>query len=246
VTIAAFDLGASTLKSRLYDEQLAALGGTRRRRTPRPLHPDDLVSYIVRRTRSLGADRVGVGFPGDLTDDGRVFDPGNLARVDGPGTPQVPEVLAAWRDYPLRQRLRDGLLMPVEVANDAVCASLGCASGVGRELVVSLGTGLGVVVLHDGVWQHIGDVGGDATSGFSLDELVGEAARARDEVTWLRDVRGTLRALVARFEPTTLRLVGGNSKRLTPDVVTGVTLVIERGECGLVGAAMLGQRASRG
>ena len=50
-----------------------------------------------------------------------------------------------------REALRKELGKPVRVANDAVVQGLGAVSGVGVELVITLGTGMGSALYLDGV-----------------------------------------------------------------------------------------------
>lgn len=242
--IAAFDVGATSIKSQVFDGDGTALQGRSRRPTPRPCGPEDLLRLLVARAAVVRATWVGVAFPGDLTD-GVVTDCGNLARVGGAGTAEVLAVRDRWTAAPLERDLAVATGVPVLVVNDATAAATGCLEGRGRELVVTLGTGVGVALVVDGAHQAIGDTGGSPWGNGTVDEAAGESARARDEWDWTVTVGRVLEALVAQWEPDVVHLAGGNARRLRPDVVRGPRVVIARGDPALRGLVTL-VRASAG
>ena len=100
---------------------------------------DAVVHAIVGAARAarLGAEPIGVGVPGFVSD-GVVL-----------GSPNFP----GWSRVPLRDRLEDALGVPVAVDNDANCAALGAWAARGRceDLVLlTLGTGVGGGVISEG------------------------------------------------------------------------------------------------
>ena len=99
--------------------------------------------------------RVGLGSPGTMDiPAGKLVDPANL-----PG----------WRDYPIRDQVRDACGLPLSFANDARAAAFGeLWRGAGRGytslILLTLGTGVGcgIIVGHlilDGAHSHGGEFG---------------------------------------------------------------------------------------
>ena len=87
---------------------------------------------------------VGIGSPGPL----------DLERGLVLTTPNL-----GWTNYPLRQRISDGLGLPAALDNDANCATLGewwlgAARGVRHLAGVTLGTGIGGGLVIDGRIVH--------------------------------------------------------------------------------------------
>jgi polyphosphate glucokinase len=130
----------------------------------------------------------------------------------------------------------------VRVVNDAALAALGCCSGVGIELVLTLGTGLGLALEIDGVLQSVRDVGAETfINARSYDEVLGERARATDEVRWRTQLARAALGFASEFHPATLHLAGGNAKRLSPTFAPGLQcpVVIHGNEAPLRGVAKL-------
>jgi polyphosphate glucokinase len=239
--ILAIDIGASNLKFCHVDIHGELLEAVRRRRTPYPCDPSRLVTVLGERILRSGSHYVGVGFPGEL-EDGLVTDPGNLSRRGGAGS-EVDEGLdRRWRGFALQGALRQMTSRDVRVVNDAALAALGCCSGVGIELVLTLGTGLGLALEIDGVLQSVRDVGAETfIDACSYDEVLGEGARATDEARWRTHLAKALLGFAGEFRCDTLHLAGGNAKRLSPAFVPGLhcPVVIHGNEAPLRGVAKL-------
>lgn len=99
-----------------------------------------LVADLVPPGATLGA--VGIGASGPVDRDAGVID-----NVD---------TLAAFSGFPLVAELRSRLGVPIAIDNDAVTAAvaearIGAGRGIGRVLVVTLGTGIGAAFLVDGM-----------------------------------------------------------------------------------------------
>ncbi|MGH7590708.1 MAG: ROK family protein, partial [Gemmatimonadales bacterium] len=93
---------------------------------------------------SLDVLGVGVGAPGPL-DAAR-----NIIRL-------APNL--GWRDFPLRQRVADGLGIPAVLDNDANCAALGewwqgAARRTRDAICLTIGTGIGGGIIIDGALYH--------------------------------------------------------------------------------------------
>lgn len=153
-------------------------------RTPAAAGPDAVVAEVVVRARRLlvggltSPDRVGVACAGVV--------------VDGRVRAMSPELLPGWHDYPLVERLRAEIELPVSALNDAQAAALGEARhGAGRGhdslLFVTVSTGVGGgLVLGGRLWQgasglagHVGHMAGGelerVASGTALARLAAEA-----------------------------------------------------------------------
>jgi polyphosphate glucokinase len=212
--ILAVDIGATTTKFAAVDDDGRLVEEVRREPTPYPCTPERLVDFVLGHVERSGCARVGVGFPGDLRD-GRVLEPGNLSRPGGFTSPIDPVLHEAWQGTDLERALREASGLDVRVVNDATLAALGCCEGHGRELVFTLGTGLGIALVVDDVNVRIRDVG-DAVflDGLSYDELLGDHARAQDEGLWNDRLMAAVTNFVAEFAADVAHLGGGNSRRV--------------------------------
>lgn len=238
-TILAVDIGATTIKFCPVDLG-GVLGAVRRRRTPYPCEPTRLAALLAQRILASGLTQVGVGFPGEI-EDGLVTDPGNLSRRAGMGSDIDAELDELWRGFPLEEALRRSTDREVRVVNDASLAALGCCSGVGIELVVTLGTGFGLALEIDGQLRGVRDVGAEALEARTYDEVLGERSRAADEAQWRSSLAEAVLGFDREFHPTVLHLAGGNARRLSPHFVPELScpVVIHGNDAPLRGALKL-------
>ena len=234
----AVDVGATTIKMGHFSAVGVALAARTRRTTPHPCDPTRLVELIAQRAAHLEVERIGVGFPGEV-DHGVVIDGANLTRSLGPMSPVDDELVKQWSGFALESELHRVSGLTVRVLNDAATAALGCARGVGVELVVTLGTGCGLALVRDGELVRVRDVGADTLVGSATyDDLLGERGRRRDEEKWIEHVVSAVTQLAHEFSATTIHLAGGNARRLSPYAFGewGESLVIERNDPALIGA----------
>jgi len=196
----ALDVGATKV-----DVALVLPGGSieRRARLDVAQHEGDLIDALVALARTVRGDDtalVGVGCAGPMTRGGESVSPLNIA---------------AWRNFPLRQSLRDALGCEVFVDGDARALALaegafGAARGLSSYLsmVVSTGVGGGIVLngrLLDGETGNAGHVGHlnvvangalcacgahgcleAEASGRAIEERTGRPAQEADQSTRLR------------------------------------------------------------
>src|ERR1700683_1543319 len=182
--IFAIDIGATNIKFSHVNDFGIMVRGYRRRPTPYPCYPARLVEFLEERIVKSGCRRVGVGFPGEFHD-GHVIRPGNLSRPGGAGTGKEPEIDARLRGFPLHAVLHEKTGRDVRVVNDATMAALGCIEGKGIEVVLALGTGLGLALAIDGKLQAVRDVGAEIfRDGKTYDQTIGERARSLDDGRW--------------------------------------------------------------
>jgi len=239
--IFAIDIGATNIKFSHVNEMGVLVRGVRRRPTPYPCSPARLVEFLEERIVRSGCRRVGVGFPGEFRD-GHVVLPGNLSRPGGVATEKDPELDAMWRGYPLQDELREKCGRDVRVVNDATMAALGCIEGTGTELVLTLGTGLGLALAIDGKLQKVRDVGAEIfRDGKTYDQSIGERARSLDDENWNPTLVIIVENFAKEFSASTVHLAGGNARRVVPGEFENLPfrVVINGNEAPMRGAARL-------
>lgn len=225
--ILAIDIGATTIKFCRVDSQGELLESIRRKPTPYPCTPERLVEMLSGRISQSDTQWVGIGFPGEF-DDGHVIRPGNLSRPGGVTTEKDPDLDRQWRGFALQDALRAATNRDVRVVNDAKLAALGCCNGVGVELVLTLGTGLGLALSVDGVPRKARDVGAEVfEAGLTYDELLGERARSLGEDQWSRKLVKAVTNFAREFGALTVHLAGGNARRVAPGIFSALTCRVE-------------------
>jgi glucokinase len=158
-TVIAVDIGGTKLAAAIIDEQ-GRIVDRARMATPDTADPEVLFAALAAVVDSLPAERravatvCGVGCGGPMRDDGTLVSPVNIP---------------AWRDFPLRERLRAHTGLETWVDNDAKALALGegwLGAAVGAydyvAMVVSTGIGGGIVLdgrLLDGADGNAGHVG---------------------------------------------------------------------------------------
>jgi polyphosphate glucokinase len=239
--VLAIDVGATSIKSCRVDAEGRLLETPKRRPTPYPCPPSRLEGLLVSRIRRTGCSLVAVGFPGEFAD-GHVVRPGNLSRPGGVTTEVDPDLAAAWIGFGLQDALREATGRDVRVVNDATLAALGCCAGEGTELVMTLGTGVGLALQREGRLVRVRDVGAAPfLDGRTYDQSLGERARSEDPVRWFALVEEAVRGFVDEFAATTVHLAGGNAKRVSPSRFAdlGCAVVVSGNEAPLRGASRL-------
>ncbi len=132
----AVDIGGTGVKTMLLDASGKPMTDRLRAKTPNPSNPKSIIAIISDFAKKLGDfDRVSVGFPGVIKK-GVVYTAANLDK--------------RWIQYDFATALSKELGKPVRVANDAVVQGLGAVTGMGVELVITLGTGMGAALYLDG------------------------------------------------------------------------------------------------
>jgi polyphosphate glucokinase len=239
--ILAIDIGATNIKFCRVDLHGEMLESVRRRPTPYPCPPERLVEVLSERILAGEAMKVGAGFPGEFAD-GHVIRPGNLSRPGGFATDVDPDLEAQWRGFGLEDALRERTRRDVRVVNDATLAALGCIDGVGIEVVLTLGTGLGLALSVNGEMRKVRDVGAEIFHDHqTYDQLLGERSRATDEEQWFHLVDEVIREFAKEFGAATVHLAGGNARRVDPAKFTDLPcrIVINGNQAPLRGAAKL-------
>lgn len=235
------DVGATNIKFALVGHDGALVSKVQRRRTPLPCGPELLVNLVAERVERVALSRVAVGFPGEIHD-GVVVRPGNLARLGTVDSPTDLAVQNRWIHFNLEDALRARTNRDVRVMNDAALAALGCCVLGGREVVLGLGTGLGLALSVDLVLTPVRDVGATLyADGDTYDERLGERARELDEARWLSDVTRVVGDFAEEFGADVVHLTGGNARRVSVSHFSHLSarVVVDGNEAPMHGAARL-------
>ncbi len=239
------DVGGSGVKAALVDTRTGEFIGERvRMDTPQPATPDTVVAATRDLIAHLPADvPIGVGFPAPV--------------VDGVTT-IASHVDAAWVGAPAHDLFSRALGGPVALLNDADAAGVGearfgAARGApGMVVVLTLGTGIGSAVLHDGVLLPNTELGHLEIRGKAAEARAASAVRKKEGLSWhhwaerLSEVIGVIDRLLW---PDLVLLGGGVSRKAEKfvpllDVRPLVRAAQLQNRAGIAGAAALAAEAA--
>lgn len=238
----ALDIGGTGLKAALIGEDGALISDRQRVATSYPMPPERMVAALVELAAPLRPfDRASAGFPG-VVRAGRVRTAPHFITSHGPGSDIDPELVELWRDFDLAAALSAALGVETRAANDADLQGAAVIAGVGLELVLTLGTGLGSALYRDGrLACHLELAHHPFQKGKSYNERIGEAARGEVGTRrWSKRVRAALRAIDALLLPDRIWLGGGNAGNVTGgygDAAERVTVIDN--SAGLAGGVAL-------
>jgi polyphosphate glucokinase len=223
----AIDCGGSGIKGSIVSTSGELLTERIRHETPYPLSPERLMEIIEQIAGALPAfDRVTVGMPGMIRG-GRVIETPHYITTAGPFTPVDSTLRDAWFGFDLQTVLTDRLSRPTLVLNDADVQGFGVISGVGMEVVITLGTGFGTAYYLDGqVGTHLELSQAPVRKNVNYDQWIGDLAR-RDvgDERWSSRVLRALDAMRAVFVWDRCYLGGGNTKYVNLNLPDDVTIV---------------------
>ena len=223
----AIDIGGTGLKASLLDNAGTMLSDRVRVETTYPCPPVAMVQALTDLVSPLGSfDRVSVGFPG-VVRNGLILAAPHFITKHGPGTRVDKHLRADWDHFDLGVALGAAFCKPCRVINDADMQGLDCVQGVGVEVVITLGTGLGSAIFQNG---HLGPrlelSHHPLFDNITYNEYVGDAARKRiGKKKWNRRVAKTIEVLDALFFYDHLFIGGGNAGRLSIDLGTKASLI---------------------
>ena len=223
----AIDIGGTGLKASVLDDKGAMLVDRVRIPTTYPLAPQAMIDALRTLVAPLPAyDRIAAGFPG-MVRGGRVVSAPHFVTQDGPGTRVVPLLVADWSGYDLAAALEKELGKPARVANDADLQGGAVVKGEGLEVVITLGTGLGTAIYHEGhLAPHIELAHHPFRKGQTYDEQIGDAARKRvGKKKWNKRVREAVRNIDTLLLFDHLYVGGGNTVHLDIDLGPKATIV---------------------
>jgi polyphosphate glucokinase len=208
----AVDIGGTGIKAETLDERGKPVTKRIRIPTPERATPRKVIAVIRKLAKSQGSfDRVSVGFPG-VTKGGVIYSALNLGR--------------GWNNFDLESALRKKLDRPVRVANDADVQGLGCTSGKGNELVITLGTGFGSVLFVDGHRIHLELGHHPFRKGKTYEDLLGhKALKKAGKNKWNRHLRQAVDELARTFSYDRLYIGGGNARHIDFKLPANVKIV---------------------
>jgi polyphosphate glucokinase len=198
----AIDIGGTGLKALVLDKDGEKLTERVRVETPKPATPEAVVNALVRLVEPLGPyDRISVGFPGVVV---------------GGHTRTAPNLDPGWQNFQLRESLERRLDKPTRVLNDAGVQGYGVIDGKGVELVLTLGTGMGAALYHDGKYVPNLELAHHPFRGKkTYEEYVG--GRALEKIgkkKWNRRVARVIAQIEPIWNPRRIYIGGGNAKHL--------------------------------
>lgn len=206
------DIGGSGIKCLLLDRDGMPSGKRQRQETPQPATPTAVLQVIKSLLPDTAYDRVSVGFPGVVVD-GVIHSAPNLDE--------------SFAGFDLQSELNRLTERPVRVLNDAGLQGLGAISGVGTEVVITLGTGMGFAIYVDGRYvpnvelaHHPLDKSG------TYEQSVGNRARKQlGKRKWSKRVLRALAQIQATFNPQRIFVGGGNAAKFKGKLPGGVVLI---------------------
>jgi polyphosphate glucokinase len=235
----AIDIGGTGLKAVVLDDLGALVADRVRVETTYPLPPEKLVEQLAALVAPLPSyDRVAAGFPG-MVRSGHVLSAPHFSTVGGPGSDMDPTLVEKWSDFNLAGALAKRLGKPTRVANDADVQGAAVVRGLGLELVVTLGTGVGTAFFYRGMLlPHLEFAHHPMRNNETYNEQLGERARkAVGNARWNKRVRRGIATLRALCFFDHCYVGGGNARRVEGEIAPDVTLVDNT--AGLLGGIKL-------
>jgi polyphosphate glucokinase len=221
----AIDIGGTGLKATVLDAGGLPIEGSDRVLTPRPATPEAILEALSKLVAPLGAfDRVSAGFPGIVRD--------GVVKT-------APNLDPSWDGVPLASRLARLMKRPARVLNDAGVQGLGVIQGVGVEMILTFGTGLGSGLFYEGTYVPNLELGHHPfRKGKTYEDYLGHGGLASDGLKkWNRHITRALEQIDPTWNPDRIYLGGGNSKHITIELPAHVS--IASNTAGLLGGIAL-------
>lgn len=225
----AIDIGGTGIKALTLDPAGQAIDDRLRIATPKHARPKQVVAIVRKLAQAQpGFERVSVGFPG-VVKDGLIYTAANLGK--------------GWTGFDLRGVLERKLKAPVRVANDADIQGLGCVTGHGLELVITLGTGFGSVLFAGGTRVHLELGHHPFHRGQTYEDELGERALKKNgRKKWLKLLQEAIADLRQTFNYDRLYIGGGNSRLVNFKLPANVSIISN--DDGLLGGIALWREAA--
>jgi len=231
--ILSIDIGGTSIKTVLLDENGNMLSEYLKNKTPEAATPKDIVTGIVELIAPIPNtyNRVSIGFPGYVKN-GITKTAPNLAK-------------GKWEDIDLAQRVADALQKPVKLVNDADQQGLGVAEGKGFEIVFTVGTGFGTALLFDGeLLPHLELAHFPINKDDDYDDYVGARALEKHGAErWNKRLKKVIETYKTVFNYDFLYIGGGNSKHIDFKLDDNIKIVNNRD--GIKGGAKLWKLADK-
>jgi len=222
------DIGGTGIKGFTADAADRPTSERVRLETPHPATPDAMLAVMKEIVgRMPPFDRVAAGFPGVV--------------VKGQ-TLTAPNLDPEWEGFDLGKALETLTGKPVRIANDAGVQGLAAIEGIGTELVLTLGTGMGFALYVDGHYvPNIEMAHHPFRKKKTYEERVSNAALHKiGKKRWNRRVRKVIEQLAPIFNYRVLYLGGGNAKEIDFELPSNVKII--ENVAGLLGGVKLWQQ----
>lgn len=219
------DIGGSGLKAMRLDPAGTPVSERQRVVTPAVPTPEAVLAGLDElRSLSGDFDRVSVGFPGVIKR-GVTYTAANLH----PG----------WIEFPLAAEMEKRWKKPVRVCNDAAVQGYGAIQGVGVELTLTLGTGMGSSLFTDGrLCPGLELAHHPWHKGKSYEDQLGRRGLDKHgKKKWNELLQEAIQQTEKLFNWDFLYIGGGNAKKI--DFVPGKNVKIVSNETGLLGGVAL-------
>lgn len=206
------DIGGSGVKVMVLDDQGNPITERDRVDTPQPATPNAVLAAIVGLANGKTFDRISVGFPGV---------------VKAGITETAVNLHPTWVGFDLATALTHHLGQPTRVINDADMQGLGAVAGVGVELVITLGTGIGSALFLNGSLVPNLELGHHPfRKGETYEDQLGRAALDRvGAKKWNQRLERAIANLDHLFNYDHLYFGGGNTKKIDFDLPANVKIV---------------------
>ena len=220
----AIDIGGSGLKAMLLDAQGTPISERQRLPTPAVPSPKGILEGLEELRGMLpDFDRVSVGFPGVIKH-GTTFTAANLH----PG----------WVGFQLQLELEKRWKKPVRVANDAAVQGYGAIKGLGVEMIITLGTGMGSSLYTEGRLCPGLELGHHPWKKHTYEDYIGRRGLDKyGKKAWNKFLEEAIAQTAATFNWDKLYLGGGNTKRIEFKLPKNAEIVSN--ETGLLGGVAL-------
>ena len=239
VTTLAIDIGGTGLKASVLDRAGRMLTDRARIATTYPVTPNQMVDQLCGLVKPLPTfDRISVGFPG-VVRHGRILTAPHLVTVAGPGSKPGDDLVHQWTGFAFGDALAAALGKPVRVLNDADLQGLDVMTGLGLEVIITLGTGFGTAVFADGhLGPHLELSQHRFRQGETYDDQLGDQARKQiGNRKWNKRLSQAIATLHTLFLYDHLYLGGGNTRHITITLPDNVTII--DANAGLLGGLRL-------
>ena len=230
--ILSIDIGGTYIKGTILNENGEMQIGYHTVETPHLPGPQTLVASIRKLVSDFPSfNKVSIGFPGFVRD-GIVFTAPSIA----------PD---KWERINLKEILQDEFNCPIKIVNDADMQGLGIISGIGFEMLITLGTGLGSALFLNGtLLPHLELSQHPIGTGLVYDQYIGRKAfEELGQFMWNKRVEEVLGILRTVFNYDHLYIGGGNSRFITLALDNKTTLVSN--EDGIKGGAVLWEKNNK-
>ncbi|MEJ2901249.1 ROK family protein [Pedobacter panaciterrae] len=231
--ILSIDIGGTSIKACILSSKGDLLSEFKKLPTPKNSTPEEVIKTIKELVSSLEDtfDRISIGFPGYVKC-GKVETAPNLAKNK-------------WTNVNLAQQVSNLFNRPVRLINDADQQALGIVSGIGFEIVFTVGTGFGTALVFDGeLLPHFELAHLPVTKTKDYDDYIGTKAFEKiGKKDWNERLERIIQIYKTVFNYDTLYIGGGNSKHITFELDHNIHLVTNKD--GIKGGAKLWEVAEK-